>query len=58
VGGETYPVGSLKKANISHWTSHVRFTTAVYLPETRLLRREIAGKYAIKIVIKHAHSWK
>jgi hypothetical protein len=38
--------------------THARFTTAIYIPETRLCREKIIGKYAIKIVIKHAHSWK
>jgi hypothetical protein len=30
----------------------------INLPETRLIWRERRGKYAIKILIKHAHSWK
>jgi hypothetical protein len=33
-------------------TADVSITRAVWIPETRLYRREITGKYAIKILIK------
>jgi hypothetical protein len=46
-------LGPLERADLNHWTTHVRFTTA----ESRLCQGEITGKYAIKIVIKDAHSW-
>jgi hypothetical protein len=48
-GGGTYIVGSLR-ANLNHWITSIRFTTAIELPVTTLIRREVAGKYAIKIV--------
>jgi hypothetical protein len=37
-------------------TTNVRLTTAIYILETMLFRREITRKYAINIMIKHAHS--
>jgi hypothetical protein len=48
----------LERSNLNHWTTPVRFTKATYLPETRLIRKEITGKYSIKIMIEDAHSWK
>jgi hypothetical protein len=45
-----------ERGNLNHWTVHVGRTTAVQIPETRLCRREKMGKYAIKIVIKHAQT--
>jgi hypothetical protein len=50
-------LGPLERANLNHWTTPVRFTTAIQVPETRLIRREITRNYAIKTVIKHAHAW-
>jgi hypothetical protein len=41
----------LERGNLNHCTAPVKFTTAIYIPETRLIWREITGKYAIKIVI-------
>jgi hypothetical protein len=56
--GETPTLyGPLEKANLNHWATPVRFTTTIHLPETRLIQREVTGKYAMKIVLKHAHSW-
>jgi hypothetical protein len=41
---------------LNHWTTHVTITTPTY--QTSLCRREITGKYAIKIEIKHGQTWK
>jgi hypothetical protein len=53
-GTDTYPVGPLERANLDHWTTHVKFTIVIYIPETQLYHREITGKYTIKTLIKHA----
>jgi hypothetical protein len=45
-------LGPLERVNVNHWAMSVRFTTAIYSPETRLIRREIRRKYAIKTVIR------
>jgi hypothetical protein len=29
-------LGTLERANLNHWTTHVRLTTAIYMPETNL----------------------
>jgi hypothetical protein len=55
--GEAPTLAPLERANLNDRTTHFRFTTGISIPETRLCRREITGKYAIKIVIKQAHSW-
>jgi hypothetical protein len=48
-GGGTL-AGPLQGANVNHWAIDFSITAA----ETRLCRREVTGKYAMKIVIKHA----
>jgi hypothetical protein len=35
----------------------VILTTATKIPDTRLCSREITGKYAIIVVLKHAQMW-
>jgi hypothetical protein len=44
--------GPIETANLKHWPTHPSITAAIYIPETRLCRREITGKYEMKIVIK------
>jgi hypothetical protein len=45
--GETPTLlGLLERGNFNHWTTHVRFTTAIEIPETRICQREITGKHA------------
>jgi hypothetical protein len=57
VRGETPTLlGPIERANVNQWTAPVKFTIAMKLSETRIIRREIRGKYEIKIVIKHAYS--
>jgi hypothetical protein len=46
----------LERAYTIFWTIHGSITTAVQIPETRLCRREIMGKYAIKIAIKQTQT--
>jgi hypothetical protein len=35
----------LERDNLNHSSTHASITTAIYIPENRLCRREIAGKY-------------
>jgi hypothetical protein len=47
-GGTPTLLGPLERANLNHWTTNVRFTTSIQVPEIRLSQREITGKYAKK----------
>jgi hypothetical protein len=44
-----------EKTNLNHWT--VILATPIQTPETRIRRRELTGKYAVKIMIKHTQMW-
>jgi hypothetical protein len=49
-------LGDLERANLNHWKTHVSILviTATNTPDPRLSRREVTGKHAINIVMKHA----
>jgi hypothetical protein len=44
-------LGPLERANLNGQPM-----SAILIPEIRLRRREVTGKYTIKIVIKHAQT--
>jgi hypothetical protein len=46
---EDTQLGPLERANLNHWTTPLRCTTAIYLPETRSIRQEITRKYVINL---------
>jgi hypothetical protein len=51
---DTYSVGPLRRANLNHWTTPVRFTQQ-FNHETRLILWEITRESTIEVVIKHTH---
>jgi hypothetical protein len=47
-GGRPTLLGPLGGANLSDWTTLCHLATDIYAPDTRLIQRQVTGKYAVK----------